>query len=151
MKNTIKLVIKYLFYGISWGCTFLVMFCLAFYIMGAKDIFSQILDNFINQAIGAIIVGIACGSTAIIYEFERLSYMVKTLIHFIIGMGVFYPVALYLHWIPFYPERILYTATQFLLSCGLFMLIWLCFYFYHRKEAKEINDRLRELERNEPD
>lgn len=151
MKNTAKLIIKYLFFGISWGSTILVMFYLFFFAIDAKDIYTQILDNFVKQAIGSMIVGIACGSTAIVYEIDRLSHAVKILIHFIIGMGVFYPVALYLNWIPFYPERVLYTVAQFFFSCGIFILIWLCFYFYHRKEVQKINDKLRELERNDPD
>ena len=70
------------------------------------------------------------------------------MIHFGVGMGVFYPVSIYLGWIPFYPDRIDYTVLQFLFSCAIFMLIWFCFYLFNRNEAKRINKRLRELELN---
>ena len=98
------------------------------------------------RSIGAMIVGIACGGTAVIYQFNRPSGLMKVIIHFCVGMGVFYPTAVYLGWIPFYPDRVGYTIGQFLFSCGIFMVIWFCFYLFNRNEAKRINKRLREME-----
>jgi len=148
MKQTVKLVIKYILYGISWGCTCFVIMCLSFFFWGGEDLLTIIFKDFARQSIGAMIVGIACGGTAIVYQFNRPSGLVKVIIHFCIGMGVFYPVAIYLGWIPFYPDRVIYTALQFLLSCGIFMAIWFCFYLFNRNEAKRINERLRALERD---
>ena len=146
MKHTVKLVIKYILYGISWGCTCFVFMCLALFAAGGADLLSPIVNDFLRQSIGAIIVGIACGSAAIVYQLPRISGLVKTLIHFCIGMGVFYPVALYLGWIPFHPDQISYTVLQFIISCGIFLGIWFCFYLFNRNEAKKINERLKELE-----
>lgn len=146
MKQTVKLVIKYILYGISLGCTSFVIMCLSYFAWGGEDILMQICKDFARQALGAMIVGIACGSTSIIYQFNRPSGLFKTIIHFCVGMGVFYPVGVYLGWIPFYADRILFTVLQFLASCGIFMLIWSCFYLFNRNEAKKINKRLRELE-----
>lgn len=105
----------------------------------------EICRDFARQSVGAMIVGIACGGTAVIYQFRRPSVMVKVIIHFCVGMGVFYPIALYLGWIPFCPDRVIMTALQFLSSCIIFMIIWFCFYLFNRNEAKRINQRLREL------
>lgn len=146
MKHTVKLVIKYILYGISMGCTFFVIMCLSYYIGGGKDILMLIFQDFARQSVGAMLVGVACGGTAIVYQFERLSGLLKIIIHFGVGMGVFYPVAICLGWIPFYPDRISYTVLQFLCSCVIFMLIWSCFYLFNRNEAKRINKRLREIE-----
>lgn len=147
MKHTVELVIKYIFYGISIGCTFFVIMCLSYSIWGGEDILMRIFEDFTRQASGAVIVGIACGGTAVIYQFKRPSYFVKIIIHFCVGMGVFFPVAVSLGWIPFYKDNILITVLQLLFSCGIFMMIWLCFYLFNRSEAKRINKRLRELER----
>lgn len=147
MKHTVKLVIKYILAGISFGCTFFVIMCLSFFIGGGEDILAAIYKDFARQSIGAMIVGIACGGTPVIYQFERPSMFLKTLIHFCVGMGVFYPVSIYLGWIPVFPNRII-SALQFLCSCGIFMLIWFFFYLFNRNEAKRINKRLRELERD---
>lgn len=148
MKQTVKLVIKYILYGISWGCTFFVMMCLAFFVAGGEVLLMPIFKDFARHAVGAMIVGIACGGTAVVYQFHRLSGLVQTIIHFCVGMGVFFPTAIYLGWIPFYPDRVIYTILQFLLSCVIFMAIWLCFYLFNRNEAKKINEKLRELERD---
>ncbi|MCI9526949.1 MAG: DUF3021 domain-containing protein [Lachnospiraceae bacterium] len=151
MKYTVKLIIKYILYGISLGCTSFVLMCLSYFAWGGEDLLMLICKDFARQSAGAMLVGIACGGTAVIYQFSRPSGLVKVLIHVCVGMGVFYPVAICLGWIPFYPDRALFTVLQFLFSCGIFMVIWSCFYLFNRKEAKRINQRLRELEREDID
>lgn len=148
MKHTVKLVLTYIFYGISLGCTFFVFMCLSYFAGGGEALLMPIFKDFARQSIGAIIVGIACGGTSVIYQFNRPSGFWKIIIHFCIGMGVFYPMGIYLGWIPFYPDRTFFTVLQFLSSCVIFMIIWFCFYLFNRKEAKMINKRLRELEGN---
>lgn len=145
MKDTVKIVCKYVLSGISLGCTSFVIMCLSFFIGGGEEMLEEICRDFARQSVGAMIVGIACGGTAVIYQFRRPSVMVKVIIHFCVGMGVFYPIALYLGWIPFCPDRVIMTALQFLSSCIIFMIIWFCFYLFNRNEAKRINQRLREL------
>lgn len=151
MKYWIKSGIKYFCYGISWGCTVLVFVCLTAYVLDEKTYLSLIMEDFARQAIGAMIVGVACGGTAIVYQFDHLSTMAKFLIHFGIGMVIFYMVALYLGWIPFYPGHILHTVLQLLISCGIFVGIWLCFYLFNHNDARKINKRLRELELKNPE
>ena len=148
MKHTVNLMIKYILYGISLGCTFFVIMCLSYSLWGGEDLLMMIFKDFTRQSIGAMIIGIACGGTSVVYQFDRLSGFLKTIIHFCVGMGVFYPTAIYLGWIPFYPDRIILTVLQFLSSCVIFMVIWFCFYQFNRNEAKRINKRLRELERD---
>lgn len=148
MKQIVKLIIKYILYGISLGCTFFVIMCLSYFVFGGEDLLVPIFKDFARQSFGAMIIGIACGGTSIVYEFDRPSYFLKIIIHFCIGMSVFFPVSICLGWIPFYPDRIIFTVLQFLSSCGIFMVIWFCFYLFNRNEAKRINKRLRELEQN---
>lgn len=148
MKHIVKLAVKYILYGISIGCTSFVIMCLSYSIGDGEDTLMQIFEDFTSQSVGAILVGIACGGTAIVYQFDRPSYFWKIIIHFCIGMGVFYPTAVYLGWIPFYPERKIIMVLQFLFSCGIFMAIWFCFYLFNRNEAKRINKRLKELEKD---
>lgn len=150
MRNTAGLVIKYLLYGISIGCTFFVIMCLSYSVLGGDDVLEEVLRDFTRQALGAMIIGVACGSTSIVYRFERLSLLCKTAIHFCVGMGVFYPAAISLGWIPFFPDRVLLTVLQFLFSCVIFIGIWFCFYLANRSEAIRINRRLRELEKDKP-
>lgn len=149
MRNIIKLVITYIFYGISIGCTFFVFMCLSYFIFGGEEILMSIFKDFARHSIGAMIIGIACGGTAIVYQFERPGVFFKVMIHFCVGMGIFYPTAIYLGWFPFYPDRIIRTVLQFFFSCCIFMMIWFCFYLFNRNEAKRINKKIRELEQDD--
>ncbi len=149
MRHIVKLIVKYVLYGISLGCTFFVIMCLSFYFAGGEDILALIFQDFARQSAGAMLVGIAGGGTAVIYQFRAPSQFVKRLIHFCVGVGVYFPVAVSLGWIPFYKDRLVLTLLEFLLTCGIFMVIWLCFYLFNRNEAKRINERLKELERED--
>ena len=108
-----------------------------------------IVQNFAAQAIGAMLTGIACASTSVIYQFEKIPMRYKILVHFVIGMGTYYPIAIYLKWIPFYPEKIEYTVVQILIACGIFAVIWLIFFLFEYIEAKNINQKLKELEKDD--
>lgn len=148
MKENIKLFFVYIFFGIAIGCTFFVLMCLSYSLFGEEEHLEPIFKDFTRQSLGAVLVGIACGSTAIVYRFERPSYLAKTVIHFCAGMGVFYPVAIKLGWIPFFPERKIVTFIQFLFSCCIFFVIRFCFYLFSKNEAKKINKKLKELEKS---
>ena len=148
MKKMVRLVIKYLLYGISLGCTFFVIMCLSFYVGGGQEFLEMIFRDFARQSLGAMAVGIACGGTSVVYQFDRFSGFGKLLIHFCVGMGVFYPVAVSLGWIPFFPDRIMVTVLQFLSSCCIFMVIWFGFYLFNRNEVKRINERIKELQQD---
>lgn len=149
MRRTIILILKYLCYGVSWGCTIFVFNTLIGYFIQGETFSLLIAKDYARQALGSILVGISCGSTAVIYQFKRPAWGIKVLIHFIVGMGVFYPTSIRLGWIPFYPDKIIYTILQILLSCGIFMAIWSGFYLANRREARKINERLREMEQEE--
>ena len=96
MKNMVRLVMKYILWGISLGCTSFVIMCLFFYLGGGDEVLAEIFEDFGRQSVGAMLVGVACGGTAVIYQFQRFSWHVQVIVHFCVGMGVFYPVALYL-------------------------------------------------------
>lgn len=146
MKQMVKLIIKYLSLGISYGCTFFVCTCLILFLAGGEKALIPITQNFSHQAIGAVLTGIACASTAIVYEFDNISFRYKVLIHVAVGMGTFYPVAFSLKWISFYPEKIWNTVIQILITCGIFAIIWLIYFFLSYMEARKINQRLKEME-----
>ena len=97
---SVKKVINYLFLGISWGCTFFVFTCLIGYLISGPAFLAPIVNNFPRQALGAVFVGIACGSTSIVYRIDRLSLGIQILIHFTLGMSGYFLAAFYLGWIP---------------------------------------------------
>lgn len=77
MKRIVKLAVKYILYGILIGCTSFVIMCLSYSMGGGEDTLMKIFDDFTRQSLGAILVGIACGGTAIVYQFDRPSFFVE--------------------------------------------------------------------------
>lgn len=143
MKYSVRTIMKYLLRGILWGCTFFVFFCLfAFYLQG-KSFLSAILEDFPKHAAGSMLVGVGYGSTPIVYGWERPSLLAKVGIHFFVGTGMFFGVAFWLSWIPRQSNRDL--ILEFLVSCLSFAVLWSVFYLFSRKEARAINERLKEL------
>ena len=139
----IKLVMKYLLHGIAWGC----MCMTAVYIV--IDLFSPgglHFDNvsFTTNAMGSILVGVAAGTTPIVYEFDRLRAWQQVLIHAVVCQGVFIPVAFWLEWLPAWSGTAIVMSVVW--SVVFFWVIWLGFYLYHRHEANKINRKLKERE-----
>lgn len=147
MKRLFITITKYLFRGIAWGCTFFVFFCLGAYFWQGKDFLLNILEYYPKHAIGSILVGIGYGSTPVVYQWKRPSLAAKALIHFFVGTSVFFWVASYLAWIPLSAKR--YIILELLVSCVTFTAVWMGFYLFGCKEAKKINDRLQELEKDQ--
>ena len=145
MKKTMIKAVKYLYWGISWGCTFFVLICLVLYLMGGSAYLEQIMEQFPKHALGSVIVGIACGSTSIVYTMEKLSRSLQILIHFTVGLGVYFLTALYLEWIP---RQLSWSLAAFF-AVGIlsFIVIWALFYLYNKNEAQKWNQRLKELEK----
>ena len=139
---SVKKVINYLFLGISWGCTFFVFTCLIGYLIGGPAFLAPIVNNFPRQALGAVFVGIACGSTSIVYRIDRLSLGIQILIHFTLGMSGYFLAAFYLGWIPL-------ENKWYILGVLIFTALWSIFFYYNIREARKMNERLKELNREE--
>lgn len=147
MKHPLIIILKYLFRGIVWGCTYFVFFCLFAFFWQGKVFLLGILEYFPEHAFGAMLVGIGYGSTSIVYQWEHPSLIMKAIIHFFVGTSVFFVVASHLAWIPLPTDR--YIILELLVSCITFAAVWAGFYLFGCKEAKEINDRLQELEKGQ--
>lgn len=140
----LKRVLKYLFYGISWGWSYFVFINL-FGVITAGDMFLKpIMDDFVRQALGSALVGICCGTSAIVYTFNKIPFWQQITIHFIAGLTGYFAVAYNLGWMPV--TNGFYIASYILLGILIFAAIWACFYFYNRHEVKKVNRRLGELE-----
>lgn len=143
MKHPVRLILRYLFRGIAWGCTYFVFFCLLVFFWQGKDFLLAIAEDFPKHAVGTIFVGIGYCFPAILYEFERPSLLMKAVIHYFIGTITFFFIASYLAWIPL--QSSWHIILEFFVSCVTFAVIWSGFYLFRCREAKRINKRLQEL------
>ncbi len=46
-------------------------------------------------------------------------------------------------------KNIMYTVVQISITCGIFTAIWLIFFLFECIEAKKINQKLKELEKDD--
>lgn len=137
-------MIKYLFSGIAWGCTFFVIVNLIGFLISGKAFLEPIIDDYSTQVFGAMLVGICCGSTSYVYKIERLKFKTQIIIHFIVAIPSYLFVSYKLGWMPV--QNISYVVIFIIIALGIFIMIWLGFYFYNRYEAKIYNKRIKELE-----
>ncbi|MDE7170642.1 MAG: DUF3021 domain-containing protein, partial [Oscillospiraceae bacterium] len=110
-----------------------------------KDLLLAIAEDFPKHAVGTILVGIGYCFPAILYELERPALLLKAAIHFFVGTITFFFVSTYLAWIPLQSSR--HIIGELFISCATFAAIWSGFYLLRRREAKQINNRLQELEK----
>ena len=91
---------KYLGFGISWGCLWFVVLGLLAQTFGWNEMFNNMTNQFTQSALASIAIGIAFGTTPIVYTFERLQLWQQLIIHLGVGAIVFFPLALSLGWMP---------------------------------------------------
>ena len=139
----IKLMLKYLLHGVAWGCMWLVGVYIAIDLFSPDGLQFDTV-SFTTNAIGSVIVGIAAATTPIVYEFDRLRRWQQVMIHAVVCLGVFIPVAFWLGWLPAWSGRAI--AMSVVWSVVFFWLVWLGFYMYSRHEARQINQKLKERE-----
>ncbi len=140
-------IFRYLFFGIAWGCICFVFTGVAGVLVSGEAFLEPVTHDFVAQAMGGVVVGICCASTAIVYTFDRLPSWLKIGIHFAVGLTGYFLVAFRLKWIP--TEGTGYIAASILLAIAIFIVIWLGFYLAARREAAKVNARLQELGREE--
>ncbi|MDW0115270.1 DUF3021 domain-containing protein [Sporosarcina saromensis] len=126
--------------GIFFGSflTLVVLFIVIF--VGDHDTLDASI--LVKNAIGQVFCGWFFTVTPLLFENERLSLPVQTVLHFLCVSILYFIVAFVLGWVPF-------TTTGFLAILGLFIviyaIIWTAFYMYFKKQAAKLNKELREL------
>ena len=134
-------LIRNVCFGAAWGCSWLVvMGVILFY--ADRTGFEAMMAAYPSQASGAVLVGIACVVPTGLYKTRpRTGFF----LHITIALGVFFPTAYLLHWIPYSPQNPGATVLEILISVGIFMSIWCIFFLINRNEARRINRRMQEL------
>lgn len=140
---TFNKLIKYIFYGIQWGCFFfVVMNLIALITLGDRAVLSA--DAFIRSALSAMLAGIGSAGTSVVYTFDHWSSRKQTAVHFVVGITTYFIAAYFGGWIRFGFDWVFFSAV--LLSILIFWIIWLLFYLFDKKDEKHINEQLKRRE-----
>lgn len=101
---------------------------------------------FTKMAIGTLVIGLGFGLPTFVYDNDNMSVAAQTLIHMGIGCIVMTITAFVVGWIP--TEKgagaVIGTIAG---EIAIAFIIWLFFYAYNRKLAKQMNQRIAEMNR----
>ena len=126
-------LLKSIFEGISIDC--MIFECIY------SGTFSLTSYQFTKMVIGAMLVGFGFSIPSFIYENEKYSLLVQTLIHMRIGVIVMIIVG----WIPL--NYGLSTAIfMIVLEISISILIWLIYCLQNKKLFKSMNERIHEIQ-----
>lgn len=135
-------IVRLVCIGISWGCTISCLISMAGYTIMGNEWFLSSPRGFNTQIAASMVVGLGWSLPTVVYDNERLSRVQQLLIHGAIGFIVYIPVAFYMQWIPL--GNISLMLASILIAIFSAFIVWLCFYFYYRGEAREINREIKE-------
>jgi hypothetical protein len=138
-----KKLLKNILLGIGLGSAVFLIICIVFDILGGGS-FSLSHWLFTKMAIGSMIVGVGFSVPSMVYDKDRLSRGVQSVIHMGIGSAIMLAVAFIVGWIPV-SSGWLACALTILGELFLAFLIWLVFALYYRRLAKEMNKRLQDM------
>lgn len=131
-------LLKLLLKGIAWGCTISTFVLIIGAAISGDAFLPTTATSFIKQAVGSMIVGIGFVVPTIAYEKESLSRGIQTFIHMGIGFLIYFPIAIYLRWLPLdlgWPI----VALGVLIAVITSFVILAVYYLYYKKEAEKIN------------
>lgn len=141
----IKTVLKYLIFGIQWGCMFFVVVNIILLLtVGDKAYLSA--DNFIKSAFASMLAGIGGASTSIVYTFESWSFKKQVSVHFIVGLSIYFLSAYIGNWFKFSFDFVFIITI--LLAVAVFFIIWFVFYLITKNDEKSINNKLKKIQNN---
>ena len=135
-----KRLLKSIFEGISIAC---MIFCFTGLIFNCiyGGTFSLTSYQFTKMVIGTMLVGLGFSIPTFIYENEKYSLLLQTLIHMSIGLIVM----IIVDWISL--NYGLSTAIfMIILEIAISILIWLIYCLQNKKLVKSMNERIHEIQ-----
>ncbi|MEA5016066.1 MAG: DUF3021 domain-containing protein [Candidatus Limiplasma sp.] len=135
-----KTALKNILIGISLGSALFAITGIVFDIIFAGN-FQLANWQYTKMALGSMLVGIGFSVPSVVYNNDKMSLGMQTLIHMGIGCTVMLAVAFAVGWIPLaagWPACVLAVLGELLVA----FLIWLGFALHYKRMAKRMNDKL---------
>lgn len=100
--------------------------------------------SYTKMVIASVIVGLGFGVPTMVYKSDKLPMPVKVLVHMGIGCIIYTIVAFSVGWLggaASVTQGILIACIQLAVA----FIIWFCFMRYYRKEADEMNQKIKSM------
>ncbi|MBO1623915.1 DUF3021 domain-containing protein [Bacillus arachidis] len=94
----------------------------------------------LTHLVTANIVGMIFSFASFVFEREEWSILKQTMIHFIILLGTFLPIAIWIGWVPSQPVPILICIGSFIV---IYFIIWFTMTMYWKKKIEGLNSGLK--------
>ncbi|MDM5190797.1 DUF3021 domain-containing protein [Bacillus sp. DX4.1] len=88
----------------------------------------------------ANIVGLIFSFASFVFEKEEWNILKQTIIHFIILLGTFLPVSIWIGWVPVRIGPILICVGSFII---IYLIIWFAMTTYWKKKIEGLNNQLK--------
>lgn len=138
-------IIERLAMGAFVGCFIvLLVMVIGSYANGPQNVFFT-GNEVIGAFFGSIIVGWAFSLAGLVYEKEELAFPLQVMIQMLTGMGVLFVVAIFLGWMPI-NLGIGPVITWIIIAVIFATVFWLGFYIYYKLLAKELNDKIKNIQ-----
>ncbi|TXC89385.1 DUF3021 domain-containing protein [Metabacillus litoralis] len=80
------------------------------------------------------------GSASLLFDIDSWSPLKQTVIHFLISITVWLPLAIFIGWLPLEPSPLLLGIGSFVI---VYVLFWYGIQTYFKKIAKEMNNSVK--------
>ncbi|MBO6166162.1 MAG: DUF3021 domain-containing protein [Eubacterium sp.] len=140
MKN-FKVVMKRAFISIAMS---FIIFIVIGIIFDMKDGGNFTLTDygFTKMALACVVTGLGFGVPTILYNSERISQTLASVIHLGIGFTIYFAAASFVGWIPV--ERGIKACVITVVSVVIIgLIIWVCFMKYNKDLAEKMNKALK--------
>ena len=108
---------------------------------------SAYLTSNAGSELGAVIVqylitgilGLTFSAGSIIFEIDRWSLLLQTVVHFAVTSVIMYISGFFCGW---FPHTVSSTVIWFVMFIIIYVIFWVSFYNYFKKKTREINEQL---------
>lgn len=122
-------------YGIAYGALF--TFIMLTIMMFQK---TQVpVDDIWLHMTASLIIGIFFGWASIIFDYDKWSPLLKTIIHFSVSIIFYFTIAFSLKWIPLTKKIITLSVIVFIV---IYAVYWFSFYIYFKRVERSLNKDL---------
>ncbi|MED1862238.1 DUF3021 domain-containing protein [Fictibacillus nanhaiensis] len=130
-----KRFINNLVIGLSFGGIIFFIALTSYMLLEIEITLKELWLNFL----GSLLVGIYFSTASVIFDIEKWSTLKQTIIHFLISLAFFFPVAILAKWVPIEPSPLIICFTGFVI---IYSFIYLIFYIHFKKIERQLNDLL---------
>ncbi|MED3124470.1 MULTISPECIES: DUF3021 domain-containing protein [Bacillus cereus group] len=130
-------IVNKIAFGLGMAMLYSLLFLWIGYMNGIEEMNLKML---IVYLLTANIVGLIFSFASFIFEKEEWSILKQTMIHFIVLLGTFLPIAIWIGWVPNRFGPILICIGSFIV---IYFIIWFMMTVYWKRKIAKLNHRLR--------